>query len=158
MPAGDEYVYLLTDENEILQEVISADQYDFEGSSNATQRVYGMHFDGQINPAIGQNRINTTADGCFEHSSGTEFIEIIKDACFACNISTVSNANGNNSLDICPTDNDNDIVQLQNSLGLSAGNNYVYLLTDENETLIEVINNDQYNFEGSNLELSLIHI
>ena len=157
LPAGDEYVYLLTDENEILQEVVSADQYDFEGSSDATQRVYGMHFDGQINPAIGQNRINTTADGCFEHSSGTEFIEIIKDACFACNISTVSNANGNNSLDICPTDNDNDIVQLQNSLGLSAGNNYVYLLTDENETLIEVINNDQYNFEGSNLETQRIY-
>ena len=128
-------MYLLTDENEILQEVISSNQYNFEGTSLTTQRVYGMHLDGELNPAIGLNRIATTASGCFEHSDGNQFIAVSKNACFDCNQSTVSNANGSNNLDICPSDNNQDIISFQNSLGLDAGNNYVYLLTDENEIL-----------------------
>ena len=84
-----------------------------------------MHFDGQLDPAVGANRMQTTATGCFEHSDDAQFISVSKNACFDCNLSSVSNANGTNSLNICPTDNDNDIVQLQNSLGLSAGSNYV---------------------------------
>ena len=148
LSAGTNYVYLLTDANDILQEVISVDQYDFEGSSLTTQRVYGLHFNGTLNPAIGLNRIATTASGCFEHSTANQFIEVSKNACFACNTSTVSNANGSNTLDICPTDGTNDIVLLENSLGLTAGTNYVYLLTDENEILQQVISADQFDFEG----------
>ena len=116
-----------------------------------------MHFDGELNPAIGLNRIATTASGCFEHSDANQFIAVSKNACFDCNQSTVSNANGSNSLDICPTDNNNDIISFQNSLGLSAGANYAYLLTDENQILQEVINADQYNFEGTSLNTQRVY-
>ena len=144
--AGSNYVYLLTDQSQTLQEVISADQYNFEGSTINTQRVYGLHFDGTLNAAIGSDRTATTASGCFEHSSDTDFITVTKDACFVCEASTVSNAGGANNIDICPTDNSDDTVQLENSLGLNAGANYVYLLTDENQMLQEVLSVDEYNF------------
>jgi len=156
LAAGDNYAYLLTDENEILLEIVSADQYDFEGSASTTQRIYGIHFDGILSPAIGANRMNTTADGCFEHSSGSDFISVGKDACFDCNASTVSSSLGNN-INICPTDNESDLVPLQNSLGLTPGDNYVYLLTDENEILLEVITADNYDFEGSSLNTERIY-
>ena len=133
----------------MLQEVLSVDEYNFEGSSLDEQRIYGLHFDGILSAAVGSDRMATTASGCFEHSSDTDFISVTKNACFNCEGSTVSNAGGANATDICPSDNAADIVQLQNSLGLSAGSNYVYLLTDENQNLQEVIEADQYNFEGS---------
>ncbi len=157
--AGDNYAYLITDQNEILLDLILEDSYDFEGSSLSTQRVYGLHYSGTLNIAIGSNRFVTTASGCFEHSStsNNSFITITKNACFNCEFTAVENANGSNVIDICPTDGMSDQVQFENSSNAAAGENYAYLITDENEILQEVIFDDQYNFEGSNLETQRVY-
>ena len=82
--AGSEYVYLITDDNEILEEVVFDDEYDFEGSTDQTQRVYGLHYSGNLNMMIGSDRSQTTATECFEHSNNSDFITITKTACFVC--------------------------------------------------------------------------
>ena len=103
--AGDEYAYLITDNNQILQEVILEDEFDFEGSTSETQRVYGLHYDGNLDINIGSPRTQTTASGCFEHSDNSDFIIVNKNACFVCQSSFVDNANGLNTVNICPSDN-----------------------------------------------------
>ena len=70
------YAYLITDENDILQEVLPGAYFDFEGSSSATQRVHGVHFDGTLEPVIGANRMQTSASGCFVHSDNNGFVTI----------------------------------------------------------------------------------
>ncbi len=157
LPAGSNYVYLITDQNEILQQVITTNNFNFEGSSSQTQRVYGLQYEGTLNTAIGSNRLSTTATDCHEHSDNTNFITVTKNACITCNVSSVNNSNGSNQLDICPSDNTNDIVQFQNSLGLPAGNNYVYLITDQNQILQQVVNTSSYNFEGSSTQTQRVY-
>ncbi len=156
---GVNYAYLITDENEFLQEVILDDTFDFEGSDLNTQRVYGMHYDGTINSAVGMHRSATTASGCFEHSNAIDFVEITKNACipeFECLANEVSSNNGLN-YSFCTTDGQSDVVALSNSLGLPAGTNYAYLVTDVNEMLLAVVLSDVYDFEGSTLDAQRVY-
>jgi len=147
--AGDEYAYLITDNNQILQEVVLEDEYDFEGSTSETQRVYGLHYDGNLDINIGSPRTQTTASGCFEHSDNNDFIIVNKNACFVCESSFVDNADGLNTVNICPSDNVDDIIFFENSLGVDAGDEYAYLITNEDEELIEIVFEDSFNFEGT---------
>ena len=149
LEAGDDYVYLITDEDEILQEVVDEDDYDFDGSGTETQRVYGLHYGGDLDINIGSHRTDTTADECFEHSDDDDFITIEKNACFFCEESEVFNENGPNLINICPSDGEEDFVDFENSLDVSAGSEYAYLITDRDEILLEVVLNDFYDFEGS---------
>jgi len=73
---GDNYVYLLTDEFEILQEVVSDTIYNFEGTGDGIIRVYGLSYDGVLSPQIGEHRRNTTATGCSIHSGDNLFLTI----------------------------------------------------------------------------------
>ncbi|MEM9546744.1 MAG: T9SS type A sorting domain-containing protein [Bacteroidota bacterium] len=152
LPANTHYAYLITDENEILQEVISGDSYDFEGSLIDEQRVYGIHFDGTLQPAIGSIRTATSATGCYTHSSILEYVEITKNACpppFECLASSTFTNGGTTSLDICPSDGMSDQISLLNSLSLDPGEHYAYLITDANELLTDVVYNSSFDFEGS---------
>lgn len=87
---GEHYVFLLTDTNEVVQEVIMEDIYDFEGTGTEKMRVYGLHFDGDLLPAIGETRRNTTATGCNTHSGDNIFITIDRTA--ACATSIINEA------------------------------------------------------------------
>mgnify|MGYP000138117346 CR=1 FL=1 len=77
---GEHYAFLLTDTLETVRAVITADLYDFATSGTETQRVYGINFDGELVPAIGQHRENTTATGCAAHSGADVFLTINKTA------------------------------------------------------------------------------
>ena len=151
---GANYVYLLTDTNEILQEVIVDGVYDFEGSTDDVQRVYGVHFDGMLNPMVGENRLQTTATDCFMHSD-SGFITITKMGCsapFECLESLTATTDWGTSVDLCVTDGQPDPVFIKNNILTAPGENYVFLLTDTSEILQEVVIDSIYDFEGSSIE------
>lgn len=77
----DHYVYLLTTEEDVLLEVIPTAFYNFSNSGPLNLRVYGMNYDGELNPQIGVGRLQTTATGCFVHSSADSFLTVSKNAC-----------------------------------------------------------------------------
>lgn len=149
---GEHYVYLITDANDNLQEIVDQGFYDFEGSGESEQRVYGLHFDGTLNPAVGQNRLMTTASGCFEHSGSNLFLTIQKTACaasFVCESSLTATTDWATSVDICPTDGQDDLIELRNNLFIDPGIHYAYLITDAQGILLEVTTEMYHNFEGS---------
>ena len=149
---GENYVFLLTDENEILQEVVTDSLYNFEGSSLSAQRVYGIHFDGNLSPVIGSYRLVTRASGCFTHSGDAIFLTIEKEDCgspFECVETLTATTNWVTNLEICSNDAVPDSVRLFNNLFEPVGENYVFLFTDENEILQEVFIDTVYNFEGT---------
>ena len=78
VPPGENYAFLLTDENEVLQEIILDSIYNFENSGIEEQRVYGVSYSGELNPQIGQDRKNTTASECYIHSGDDLFIRLNK--------------------------------------------------------------------------------
>lgn len=150
--AGEHYAYLITDTNEVVQEVVMEDFFDFEGSSSEEQRIYGIHFDGELSAVIGANRLQTTAVGCFIHSSATDFLTVAKDGCeagFECLESLVATYDWVTQIDLCSTDGAIDTVFLQNNIDVAVGEHYVFLLTDTNEIVQEIITTDIYDFENS---------
>lgn len=154
-PAGEHYAYLITDKDEVVLEVVTGDSYDFEASGADEQRVYGIHFDGELNAVVGENRLQTTAVGCFTHSSDTEFLTISKDGCettFECRESLVATHNWVTEVDVCSTDGAMDTVFLKNNIGVAVGEHYAFLLTDTNEIVREVITTDLYDFENTGTE------
>jgi len=150
--AGDHYAYLITDEDEILQEVVLDNAYDFEASTSETQRVYGVHFDGELNPLVGANRLQTTASICFEHSNSNDFLTITKNDCtstYECLETITATTNWVTQVNVCTTDGTDDIVELRNNAFVSPGDHYAFLITDESEVLQEVVFDTIYNFEGT---------
>ncbi len=154
--SGSNYAYLITDGNNILQEVVTGESYDFSGSSTATQRVHGLHYDGTLMPMIGSDRLQTTATDCFVHSENTGFVTITKTGTcisnFECEESLTATTSWATSTDVCPTDNQNDIVELRNNLFIPPGEHYAYLITDANEILQEIVLDSLYDFSGSSSE------
>jgi len=160
IPPGEHYAYLITDADEILQQVTTDSIFNFEGSSLEEQRVYGIHFDGTLNPVVGQNRMQTTASGCFTHSGGNLFLSITKNACeedFECKESLTATTNWATELNLCSTDGVPDLVDLKNNIFEPVGENYVYLITDANEILQEVVSDSIYNFEGAGDEVQRVY-
>lgn len=151
LPAIGNYAYLLTDQNEILQEVIMGSKYLFDSSNLDAQRVYGIHYDGDLEIKIGEHRTETTASGCHIHSDENLFLTITKSACIdtvECLESLTATEGWVTEVDICATDDIPDEILLKNNIGLHPGENYAYLLTDSSEVLIEIIFDSIYNFEG----------
>lgn len=152
LAAGAEYVYIITDENEIVIDFTDDDFYNFEGTTADVNRVYGMNFNGNIDMRVGQHRLASGASGCFEHSSATEFLTVTKNACaaeFVCEATLTATTAWATNVEICPTDGQDDIIELRNNRLFEAGENYVYLITDTNDNLQEIVDEGFYNFEGS---------
>ncbi len=152
---GENYAYLITDTNEVLQQIVLAGNYDFEGSGPEPQRVYGLNYDGDLDVNIGANRLQTTASECFEHSATGTFLTITKDACppvYTCADNATATTDWVAIVDVCPTDGVDDLVELRNNLFISPGEHYAYLITDTDENVLASTTDTIYNFEGSGLE------
>lgn len=152
---GEHYAYLLTDTNEVLLEVVLDSFYNFEESGSAPLRVYGINYDGELNPVIGANRMQTTAMGCYVHSSADLFLTVTKNSCivpFECQESLTATFAWVTNVDNCSTDGEADEILIQNNIMTLPGEHYVFLLTDTNEVLLEMIMDSVYNFEGRGTE------
>jgi len=157
---GDNYAYIITDENNLIEQVIFEDAYDFEGSGIGVNRVYGVSFDTNLNFTIGNPISSITADGCFMLSDNTAFLSIFKVDCtpaFECQPTDISTTNGVFERTICEGDGVADRIPLLNSLNIAPGDNYAYIITDENNIIEQVIFEDTYDFEGSGLGINRVH-
>lgn len=79
--AGEHYAYIFTDSLRRIQSIYSRDTFNFEGSSNQTQRVYGVSYDGTLNYTVGMDLYTIKASGCAIVSDSTLFLTITKNAC-----------------------------------------------------------------------------
>jgi len=60
------------------------------------------------------------------------------------------------SVTVCPNDGEADRVPLQNTLFINAGDEYAYVVVDANNSIVEVVFDDSFNFEGSSLETEFV--
>ena len=152
---GDHFAYLITDADQVLQEVVFDSMYNFEGSALLEQRVYGINFDGDLDAKIGEDRLETSASGCFIHSDDGIFLTINKTGCdeiFECVESLTASEAWVTTIDICANDGIPDEILIQNNINTLGGDHYAFLLTDSSEILLEVFFDSIYNFEGLEAE------
>lgn len=146
------YAYILTDDLGNITQLLTGNSFDFEGSAiSVTMRIYGVSFIGNLGLNIGDPISSVTGTTCAVVSS--DYIEVITDDCptsIDCVNSTVMHANGIETLHICPTDGQSDLINFTNSIGvISSDSMYAYFITNELNELIQVINGDNFDFETS---------
>ena len=149
---GQDYSFLVTDRNNILQAVVNSNTFDFDNTGLETQRVLGVHYQGTLNAVVGLSINQITADDCVQLSSGSVFITVNKESCvetFECLSSTVSATTGGQQLTVCPTDGVSDVIGFTNSLSEAPGDNYAYIISDDRDVITQVLTGDSFDFEGS---------
>lgn len=137
------YIYLITDEsNQILMSTTES-SFDFDEADLGTCRVWGLAYTGNLTFQAGDNAgAVDLSDDCYALSNN--FLSVVRDTPDAGVISTPEGDN----LTLCVGDAFADVVKL-NVEGAS-NSQYAYLITDENDVLINVINVPEFDFNAAN--------
>jgi len=138
--AGTNYVFLVTDSNNVVEAILTQGVYDFERATQGVNRVYGLAYNG--NPTVNVGDTVTTAtlsEDCFDLSNG--FIEVIRENPLG---GQVTLENGDTSAFVCATGTDPQLLRFD-STGTSNGN-YIYVITDSNNVIRNGINGDEFDF------------
>ncbi len=139
------YVYVITDDNNIILGVPPGDMQDFDGAGVATCRVWGLSYSGNITAMPGDDAAAVPlTDDCYELSSN--FIEVIRTMPDGATVETDS---GEVVIEICVGDGEDDIVFFENSS--TSNSNYQYVITDENNIILGLPAGNSQNFEGAGI-------
>lgn len=143
-----EYIYVITDTNNIIRNGIAGDRFDFSFlSPPGMYRVWGLAYTGSLIATIGDT-VTTVAisDDCYTLSEN--FVTV-----------TISNPNGGaitangvaDPLQICTVNGASSPILLANNSS-AANTNYVYLITDNSNQVLQILNGNTFNFEGINAD------
>ncbi len=135
------YAYLITDENDIIEAVVAADSFDFDGQPLGISRVWGLSYVGDLVAQIGEPLAESElATACYDLSDN--FIEIIKTEPEG---GQVQLANGETSTVVCTGDSSEDILTFTASGQSNAP--YLFVLTDSLNRILFVLNGNSINFD-----------
>ncbi|HMQ45901.1 MAG TPA: T9SS type A sorting domain-containing protein [Saprospiraceae bacterium] len=140
--------YIVVDANDEIVYYGLSGNIDFGILPGGNLRVYGFNFTGILpNPGpIGENFNDAIlAFGCFELTSN--FITIIGDGLTGGMVSTDT---GETEVFTCPGDSIPDIVSFTNT-GASAGASFTYLITDENNVILDIPMGNSVDFDSAGL-------
>lgn len=74
--SGISYAYIITDENDAIQEILTGDSFDFEGTDEGISRVWGLSYSGEILASAGDTLTQVLlTTGCSELSDNFVAIE-----------------------------------------------------------------------------------
>lgn len=139
--AGASFVYLVTDENNIITEILGGDAADFEDDSTGVSRVWGLAYNGNLTAMVGDEAATASlADGCYSLSAN--FVTIIRQEPEG---GTVSTEDGADEVSLCAGGGASGIVRFD-SMGTSGGA-YAYVVTDTNNVILFLPGGDQIDFD-----------
>ncbi len=134
------YVYLITDENNIILDISEDGTFDFDGAPAGTCRVWGLAYLGDLLAEAGQD-VNTAnlASLCFDLSDN--YVEVIRSNPDG---GTVSLTNGDTEIIVCDGANSPSTLSFSNQTSSQAP--YTFVLTDENNIIIAVLDDNSVDF------------
>ena len=136
------YVLLVTDEAGVIQMVSYRLSVDFDTLPRGKFRVYVLSFLGNLLAKPGMNAFTQAlSKQCYGLSAN--FITV---SSLAPNAGTLSFAGGGDTRATCPGDGNPDLLRFVP--GSNDAQNY-YLITDEQDLVLDIVNQPEYNFEGS---------
>jgi hypothetical protein len=144
--AGDNFTYVVTDENNVILAVPGSDTIDLSNAAPGICRIWGLSYVGNIIAAPGDTAsVVDLADGCFDLSDN--FVTAFRDDP---NGGTVSTEMGEDTVTACIGDGLSDLIQFDSS-GTSLSN-YTYVITDTNNIFLGVFDGDTFDFETANID------
>ncbi|MCO6478407.1 MAG: hypothetical protein J5I94_17385, partial [Phaeodactylibacter sp.] len=137
------YAYLITDENNIVVTVAAGDNFDFDGEGEGISRVWGISYAGNLTAMEGDTvGVSQLSDNCFGLSEN--FIEVIRSQPDG---GAVELTNGETSATVCVGDGQDDILSFTNQTSSSAA--YTFIITDDNNIILDIPDGASANFEGA---------
>ncbi|MDX1943517.1 MAG: T9SS type A sorting domain-containing protein [Saprospiraceae bacterium] len=137
---GKGFVFLITDENNIIEAITEENTYDFESDTEGTNRIWGLAYSGNLTAKVGDNAATAAlSDDCFDLSNN--FIEITRELPVG---GDVTLENGDTLTYVCLNTGGSSIVKFD-STGTSRGD-YIYVITDENNIIRNGIFGDEFDF------------
>ena len=126
IPTGDNYAYVITNENNQIEKVLFEGSYDFDGTGVGINRVFGISYNGTLNYTVGNPLTSITAEGCAVLSDNAIFLTVTKEDCtpaFECQETIAATTNWTTEVTICENDGVADVIPLLNTLMIPAGDN-----------------------------------
>ncbi len=137
------YIYLITSENNVLLSTTQNNYLDFTFNSLGTCKIWGLSYTGNITIFPEMNIFeNQLTDGCADLSDNA--ITVVKDYVEG---AQVFSSTGQSHLFIEVGDGIADEVTFVTNTW--AASNYVYVITDVSNTILEITENDTKDFEGA---------
>lgn len=141
--AGASFTYLVTNENNVITEIIGGDAADFEDDSIGASRVWGLAYNGSLTAMVGDTATSSSlADGCFSLSAN--FVTIFRAEPEG---GTVSTESGADMVSLCAGGGISDIVRFD-SMGVSGGA-FAYVVTDTNNLILFFPDSDEIDFDSA---------
>ncbi len=132
--------YIITDDRDVVLRILDINIVDFEASPQGVCRVYSVSYIGDFIGQIGDTlKISRMATGCFDISSN--YIQVNR---FLPLGGKVSMLNGDTILYLCTESTVPISYQFKNNS--SSPQKYNYLLTNEINEILRVIDSDEYSF------------
>lgn len=141
--AGASYVWVITDldGSEVLA-VSNSSDIDFEGFASGSVLVWGLAYSGVLDVEPGQS-VDAVLQSleCYDLSSNAVAVNLIRTQG-----GEVSTAGGATSVNVCTGDGVSDEISFVNTS--DASENYTYVVTDANNTIIAFAPSGVVDFEG----------
>ncbi len=145
---SENYAYLLTDTLGLILEVTDQNLFDFNGLTDGSYLIYGLNYAGNLTAEIGRDMDeHPLADGCFALSNST--IQVNRTT-LAVTVDGGQIALDNEQLSIrlCVGGGRNEFITAKrNSNGV--GDQYKFVITDEDNRLLEIMQTDSTSFESA---------
>ena len=137
------YRYIVTDESNVILSLPDGNNADFNDAPTGTCRVWGLAFTGSFTASIGDRAdVVNLSDDCFDLSNN--FIEVVRDRPRGGAIFTVDDLQ---EVDLCVGDEMPDFVEFKATA--NSNSPYVFIVTDDNDIILEILENNFQNFEGA---------
>lgn len=138
---GENFTFLLTDENNIILEVLAGSSYDFDDEPFGVSRIWGLSYQGDLLAVAGADAAaGNLASACSDLSDN--FITVTREDVTGGRISLIG---GNDATTTCPNDGNADVL-IFNSID-ATGNNFHYVVTDTNDVVLELVDGNSFDFE-----------
>ena len=136
------FVYVITDANNVVLDTTTAGQADFEGAGTGECRVWGLSYAGSLSLMAGDTIVSADdlATGCAALSDN--FITVIREVPDG---GSISLADGTNVIDICSGDATADLLTFSTTSGSA---NYGYLIT-QMDFIIAFVPGTSFDFSNT---------
>jgi hypothetical protein len=147
--SGGDFVLVVTDEDNRVLAVSSANSIDFDGFAAGNVRVWGLSYTGILPVQVGQDVSELLQDlECAGLSENfIDFTLIFTDG------GSVSLADGSLSINVCTGDGEADVLTF---ITTSTTTNYVFVVTDANDNIIAFSASGVVDFEGSSVGIARV--
>ena len=140
---GIPFVFVVTDEENIILEVLDGATKDFSAAGPGTCRIWGLAYTGSLTAQVGDDAAATTlSDDCFDLSDN--YVEVVRSPVDG---GSVSLTDGSVSALICVGDGVADVLEFTNTS--TASDNYTYIITDGDGIILDQAAGGSADFEGA---------